>query len=210
MKKYLLIIILMFLTDIGTAQTIEKIKDFLTVHPNKSRVEKDSTLYLSKIITSPVITYSPETSLGIGVGAKYLFKFKGSGDETRTSNMPVSLRYTLKNQFIFYSGYEIFTNREDWVITGKLLFQNFPRFFYGVGRDTPIENEEEYSSYQFLFEPILLKKVFIDYLYVGGGLRYNNVYNVEVEEEGILGTEKISGYNGSVSMGMEFALLFLW
>jgi len=208
MKKYILVIILILLTKKGAAQDIEKIKDFLTIYPNKAKVEKDSTLYLSKIITSPVITYSPETSIGVGIGAKYLFKFKGSGEETRTSNMPVSLRYTLKNQFIFFSGFEIFTNREAWVITGNILFQNFPRTFYGIGRDTPIENKEDYSSHQFLFEPIVLKKVLIDYLYVGGGLRYNNIFNVEVEKEGILDTEKISGYNGSISTGMELAVLY--
>ena len=209
MKKYLLIIILMLLTHIGRAQNIEKIKNFLTIYPNKAKVEQDSTLYLSKLIVSPVITFSPETNLGIGVGAKYLFKFKGSGEETRTSNMPVSLRYTLKNQFIFKSGFEIFTNREEWVITGNIIFQNFPRLFYGIGRDTPTANEEDYSSFQFLFEPIILKKVLIDYLYVGGGFRYNNIYNVEIEEDGILDTEKISGYNGSTSSGVELAVLYL-
>ena len=193
---------------IGTAQNIENIKNFLTIYPNKAKVAQDSTLYLSKLITSPVVTYSPETSIGIGIGAKYLFKFKGSGDETRTSNMPASIRYTLKNQFIFYSGFEIFTNREAWVITGNVSFQNFPRFFYGIGRNTPKENEEEYSNHQFLFEPIALKNVFIDYLYAGGGLRYNNIYNVEVEEAGILDTKKLSGYNGSTSVGMEFAVLY--
>ena len=198
----------MFLVQIGTAQDFKKIKEFLTIYPNKANVEKDSTRYLSKIITSPVVTYAPETSLGIGIGSKYLFKFRGSGEETRTSNMPASIRYTLKNQFIFYSGFEVFTNREDWVITGTLLFKNFPRFFYGIGRDTPKENEEDYENYQFLFEPLVLKKVFTDFLYVGAGPRYNKIYNVETEEGGIAETEKFPGYNGSTSVGMEVGLLY--
>jgi len=200
MKKCLLIIFI-FLTNIVTAQDFKKIKNFLTIHTNKAKVTKDSTLYSSKIITSPIISFSPETSLGVGIGAKYLFKFKGSGKETRTSNMPVSLRYTLKNQFIFSSGFEIFTNREAWVITGNIKFQNYPRFFYDIGQNTPIENKEEYSSHQFLFEPIVLKKIFLDYLYVGGGLRYNKIYNVKIKEGGILDTEKFSGYKGSTSSG---------
>lgn len=87
---------------------LDKFVEYFTFYPNKDKVAKDSTLYLSKIITAPIVSYSPETSLGFGVGAKYLFKFKGSGDETRTSNMPVSMLYTLNNQFFIYSGFEIF------------------------------------------------------------------------------------------------------
>lgn len=207
MKKIVIIIVL-FLTYIGTAQSFDKIKNLLTIYPNKAKVEKDSTLYLSKIITSPIMTYAPETSLGIGIGSKFLFKFKGSGEETRTSNMPASLRYTLKNQFIFYSGFEVFTNQEEWVITGNLLFQNLPRFFYGIGRDTPKTNEEDYSSYQFLFEPLFLKKAFTDFLYIGLGPRYNSVYNVEFQEGGIIDLERFSGYDGSTSVGMELGLLY--
>ena len=207
MKK-LLVIGFIFLVQSSIAQDFDKIKDFLTIYPNKAKVEKDSTLYLSKIITSPVVTFAPETSLGIGIGSKYLFKFKGSGEETRTSNMPASIRYTLKNQFIFFSGFEVFTNQEKWVITGNLLFQNFPRFFYGIGRDTSKDNEEDYGTYQFLFEPLILKKVFTDFLYVGAGPRYNRIYNVEFEEGGIIDAERYSGYNGSTSVGMEVGLLY--
>ena len=61
--------------------SVDKLVEYFTFYPNKKKVEKDSTLYLSKFITAPTIYYSPETSLGFGIGAKYLFKFKGSGEE---------------------------------------------------------------------------------------------------------------------------------
>ena len=32
----------------------ENLKDFFTVYPNKTKVEKDSTLYLSKLIIAPI------------------------------------------------------------------------------------------------------------------------------------------------------------
>ena len=84
-----------------------------------------------------------------------MFKFKGSGDETRTSNMPVSMLYTLNNQFFIYSGFEIFTNQEKWVISGNIIFQNYPRLYYGIGQNSPDTNEEIYDTYQFLIEPTL-------------------------------------------------------
>lgn len=187
---------------------LDRFVEAFTFYPNKNKVEQDSTLYLSKIITAPIISYSPETNLGFGVGAKYLFKFKGSGEETRTSNMPVSFLYTLNNQFFVFSGFEIFTNQEKWVISGNIRFQNYPRLYYGIGRNTPETNEELYDSYQFLIEPILLKRLFTRYLFLGGGFRYNTVYDTNVEENGLLDTNQPTGFNGSTSTGFEFALLY--
>ncbi|XLS27843.1 BamA/TamA family outer membrane protein [Flavobacteriaceae bacterium M23B6Z8] len=163
---------------------------------------------MSKLVAAPVVSYSPETSLGFGIGAKYLFKFKGSGAETRTSNMPMTLQYTLNNQFFLFSGFEVFTNQEKWVIEGNLLFQNYPRLFYGIGRDTPKAAEEVYNYYQALVEPIFLKKLFLKYLFVGAGIRYNHIFKVDTAENGILETERPLGFDGSTSAGAEFAVLY--
>ena len=187
---------------------IDNFVETFTFYPNKKKVEKDSSLYLSKIITAPIVSYSPETDFGFGIGAKYLFKFKGSGDETRTSNMPVSMLYTLNNQFFIYSGFEIFTNQEKWVISGNIIFQNYPRLYYGIGQNSPDTNEEIYDTYQFLIEPIILKQAFTRYLFLGGGFRYNTIYDTTVEEDGLLDTNMPSGFDGSTSTGVELALLY--
>jgi outer membrane protein assembly factor BamA len=201
--------VLLFLLPLSNnAQGLDNFVENFTFYPNKKKVEKDSTLYLSKFIAAPIISYSPETSLGFGVGAKYLFKFDGSGEETRTSNMPISFLYTLNNQFFLYSGFEIFTNQEEWVISGNILFQNYPRLYYGIGRNTPEENEEIYDNYQILIEPILMKQLFTRYLFLGGGVRYNSVFNVNVEEDGLLDTNKPAGFDGFTAVGFEFAALY--
>ncbi len=190
------------------AQNLEKLAELITFYPNKKAVEKDSTLYLQKFIAAPVVTFSPETSLAFGTGAKYLFKFNGSGEETRASNIPMSIRYTLNNQFIFYSGFEVFTNQEKWVIEGNLLFQNYPRLFYGLGRNSSKETELEYNYYQFLAEPIFLKQLFARYLFIGAGIRYNTIFDVEYQEDIPVGGDQITGFNGSTSMGVEAAVLY--
>ncbi len=183
-------------------------KEFFVLHPNKKAAAKDSSIYESALIMAPIISFAPETSLGFGVGAKYLFKFKGSGDETRTSNMPMTAQYTLKNQFILFSGFEIFTPQEKWVIEGNFLFQNFPRSFFGFGPNALKSNEEMYDSFQLLFEPLFLKKILKKYLYVGGGVRYNRVFDVELENDGMLNTLRPQGFSGSTSVGTELALLY--
>jgi len=187
---------------------LKKYKDLFTFHPNKKKASQDSTLYPSKFIVAPIVSFSPETSLAFGAGAKYLFKFAGSGDETRTSNMPMSFRYTLNNQFILFSGFEIFTNQEKWVITGNILFQNLPQLYYGIGRDTSKENEERFDFFQALVEPILQKQVLFDHFFVGAGIRYNRIFNVDINKTGLLDTNRPIGYNGSTSVGAEFAMLY--
>lgn len=208
-KQYSLVLffVLSLIPFKGFSQDFEKFKELFTFHPNRKAVAKDSTLYASKFIVAPVVSFSPETSLALGAGAKYLFKFRGSGDETRTSNMPLSLRYTLNNQFILFSGFEIFTNQEKWVIAGNLRFQNFPQLYYGIGHDTSKKNEERYDFVQALFEPIFLKQT-IKHLYVGAGIRINHIFNVETKASGLLETTKPFGYNGTTSVGTELAVLY--
>ena len=204
--------LLFFGAQIVQAQNLEKLAELITFYPNKRAVEKDSTRYLQKFIAAPVVTFSPETSLAIGTGAKYLFKFNGSGEETRASNIPVSIRYSLNNQFIFFSGFEVFTNQEKWVIEGNLIFQNFPRLFYGIGQNTSEDNELEYNHNQFLAEPIFLKQLSVKHLFAGLGIRYNSIYNVDFDEDPELNeelnTDQISSFDGSTSAGIEAAILY--
>lgn len=198
----------LLLSTLTRAQKIEELKEFFTFYPNQKAVEKDSTIYLQKFIAAPVVSYSPETNFAFGTGAKYLFKFNGSGEETRTSNMPITLQYTLNSQFFLFSGFEVFTNQEKWVIEGNLLFQNYPRLYYGMGNDTPDSAEEQYDYYQFLFEPIFLKRMFHKYLFIGGGVRYNHIYKTEIEEDSLIAQNRPDGFDGSTSVGAEVAVLY--
>ncbi len=205
---FFLFFLLLLSCQDASAQWVDKAIEFFTIHPNKQKFSEDSTLYPSKIVLAPVIIYTPETKLGLGVGAKYLFKLRGSGDETRTSNMPMSVIYTLENQFVAYSGFEIFSNQEKWMLTGNLQFQIFPQFYYGIGRTTPETNEEEFTYNQVLIEPILLKQLFARHLFLGGGIRYNRIGGVETVPDGLLETDNYSGSQGSTSVGAELAIVY--
>lgn len=190
------------------AQNLENLKEFFTFYPNRKSVEKDSTRYLQKFIAAPIVSFSPETNFAFGTGAKYLFKFNGSGEETRVSNMPITIQYTLNNQFIVFSGFEIFTNQEKWVIEGNLLFQNYPRLYYGLGNNTSESSEEVYENSQILFEPIFLKQMFARHLFVGAGIRINHVFDTGFEQGGLIDQNRRDGFDGSTSVGVQIATLY--
>lgn len=190
------------------AQTFDKIIEFLTIHPNQKAVEVDSTIYPSKAIFTPVISYAPETNLSFGIGMKGLFKMKGSGPETRTSNMPATFQYTIENKYLFFSGFQVFWPQERYVLTGNLRLQSFPSLFFGVGQNTPDTNEEDFAFSQILFEPIFLKNVFVPYLFLGSGIRYNRISHVEAAPDGLLANSDQPGALGSTSSGVQLAMIY--
>lgn len=206
LTAYVLILITCSLNT-AQGQTVNNLKEFFTFYPNQKAVQRDSSIYEQKFIAAPVFSYSPETNFAFGTGAKYLFKFNGSGEETRVSNIPLTLQYTLNNQFFFFSGFEVFTNQEKWVIEGNILFQNYPRLYYGIGNRTQKSAEEQYDYNQLLVEPIFLKQLFHKYLFIGAGFRYNHIYNTRFDSEGLIATDMPDGANGSTSAGLEIAAL---
>jgi len=207
LKISLIILLVSFFSELH-GQEMNNILEFLSLHPNKKAAERDSTIYPAKIILTPVITYAPETNIGIGVGMKSLFKMRGSGDETRTSNLPLSAQYTIENKYFFYSGFEIFTPQEKYMLTGNVRFQSFPSLYFGIGSDTPKSNEEKFNYSQILLEPLLLKNLFKKYLFFGGGIRYNRISKVEPLQDGLLETTGPTGSLGSTSSGLELAVIY--
>jgi len=205
LKVSLILLLLFFVSGLAGQ---EKLLEFFTLHPNKKAVEKDSTIYPAKAIFTPVVQFAPETNLSIGVGIKGLFKMKGSGEETRTSNLPLTAQYTIENKYLFFSGFEIFSPQERYVLTGNVRIQSFPSLYYGIGANTPKTNEEEFSYSQVLIEPLLLKQAFLRYLFLGGGLRYNKISRVEPEPDGLLESTNQPGALGSTSSGLELAIIY--
>ena len=198
---------------------IDRIIDFLTIEPNEKRVARDPERYYpSKIVFAPYVIYSPETNVGFGVGGSYLFKMPGSGDEerTRTSNIPIAFTYTLENQILFYSGFEVFWPDEEWVLSGNLRAQVFPQLFFGVGDATPELGEVVFESTQVVVEPILSKQLFVEKLFLGGGIRYRDVraadFVLSPDNDELEAVPEryfdIPGARGSRSTGLEAAALY--
>jgi len=146
----------------------------------------DSTFKHAKAVLAPIVSFEPSTNWGFGIGAKFLFKPKNAGPETRTS---------------------IFFPDESYLLKGVLAFSKFPLPFFGVGSGTKSEDQVDISFNQFIFEPLLLKKV-IPNFFIGGGWRLNTFRQVELLEESELFPEDINIQDslGSISSGLEFAI----
>lgn len=200
-----LVLVLCILPESLHAQEfLEKITNIFEFDIGSER--EDSTFRHSKVVIAPIVSYEPATSWAFGLGAKFLFKPFGAGADTRTSNIPISLQYTLRNQFIAFSEYTIFFPKEKYLLKGNIGYSKFPIGYFGVGSNTTDADKVDISFDNFLFEPLILRQV-VPNLFVGAGWRLNTFRNVKlVEEEGNNPIEFSPESFSTTSSGLELAV----
>ena len=192
---------------IHAQEFVEKITNAFEFDLGEER--EDSTFAQTKLVLAPIMSFEPTTSFGFGIGAKLLFKPFGAGADTRTSNIPVSLRYTLKNQFIALSEFTIFLPHEKYLFKGEIGFSKFPIGYFGIGNTSADEDQIDVSFDNLLIEPLFLRRVAPNF-FVGGGWRYNSFSNfklLETEDNEEL-EHLLRDSLTSVSSGIEIAASF--
>lgn len=199
----LFFLLFLFSGRVYSQEFIEKLTNIFEFDLGKE--SEDSTVYQTKLVLAPVIAFEPSTSLQFGVGSKLLFKFKDSGLDTRTSNLPFSATYTLRNQFILSALYTVFTNHEKYLIRGRARYLNYPFSYYGKGSTSKEEDVLDVELQSLLFSPLVLRKV-ANKLFLGGGIRYNSAWNASlVEHENRNSNSTVDSLN-TLASGVVFAL----
>ena len=205
-SSILLILVLSFFPNSIQAQEfIEKITKIFEFNIGPQR--PDSTFRQTKVVLAPIVSFEPATSWGFGIGSKFLFKPSGAGPDTRFSNIPLSVQYTLKNQFIASSEFNIFFPHETYLLKGNLGFSKFPIAYFGIGSETVDENQIDISFDNVLIEPLFLRRVAPNF-FIGGGWRYNSfkklkLLEMELDTEGV---ELFQDSLTSISSGLEVAV----
>jgi outer membrane protein assembly factor BamA len=158
----------------------------------------------SVLIPSPSITYSPETSLSLGVYLMYYFKMGVAGSCTHPSNIQFSTAYTLNKQFSAEPKWEVYTKNDNYFTTGSLLFQIFPEKFFGIGNNTKEEDAEIYS-HQLLKLNAKFQKRWYDRFFFGPQAQMQYMFNVKTSDHGQLAKHIISGSEGGFASGLGFS-----
>ena len=158
-------------------------------------------------VVAPVVAYAPETTWQFGVGGKLLFRSKRALESSRTSFVSFAVRYTLNNQLFASPDYTLFSYDERYIQRGEVAYIQFPRLFYGIGNDTPAENEELFSSTVFSVEHLVYRNLFSK-LYAGLGLRYALTYALEAVPDGLLESDNLVGIDGNQAVGWTAGVLF--
>jgi len=159
----------------------------------------------SSFFALPVIFYTPETKLALGVGGGYYFRTVKGDALTNLSRLDGFMMYTLRNQFRITLAPDVYFKRNVFRLQSALSFSYFTDKFFGVGPDTTKEMEEDYISRIYIFNLNFQRKLFLG---LSGGIKLELARStlVEVDEDGLLATGEIQGSEGGVNSGLGLTL----
>ena len=153
-----------------------------------------------QIVALPIVFYTPETKFGFGGGGQMFLLGEKARFRNRISNVLVTGIYTTNDQFIFEAVPEIFLGSGNYFIDAKYRFEIYPNSFWGIGPDTPEENEEIYNQTSHLLDINFLKRLPPN-LNFGFTFRFGNYQVTEVEEGGQLDSGLIPGSDKAIIAG---------
>jgi len=153
----------------------------------------------------PALTYSPETSLGLGVRALKVFQVQ---EDTllRPSTLPITLLYTLNQQVILTTAIDLWLKGNKDHLYGRIALMDYPNRFYGIGNEI-IGKEEHYASrnahLELIYQKQLAAGLFIGPKYV---FSFDELY--KKEPGGMLDSHDMPGSNGQRSSGLGFLIQY--
>jgi hypothetical protein len=141
---------------------------------------------------APVIVYSPETELGIGL-AGMMGVYLGDPETTTISNLNATALYTTLNQVMLLLKSTVMASGDEWVLEGDWRLFLFNQDTYGLGTGTPMVQTgfsigglgntaaipgAQPMDFDFirLYETVL-KRV-VGRLYLGAGYRFDRFYDI--------------------------------
>ncbi len=162
--------------------------------------EQEQERKLSGFVFLPVLYYTPETKLAVGAAVQYYFRPADAEADSRPSTiMPVFI-YTARKQIVAGVFTELYWRQEEYRSEGYAGFSKFPDKFWGIGNDTPDENEEDYTP-QFADLRVDLQKRVYSALRLGLGYQFQHSRLKKVEEGGLLDSGEITGSDGGSVSG---------
>ena len=148
----------------------------------------------------PALTYSPETSLGMGVRAIKIFRIP-KNNLNRPSSLPITFLYTLNRQIIFTTALDMWLNGNRDHISGRLELMDYPFKFYGIGQEFSNDKEEDYATrfahFQVNYQRQIAKGIFMGPRYV---FRTDQIYKKEAG--GLLASGQVLGNQGQRISGL--------
>jgi outer membrane protein assembly factor BamA len=152
----------------------------------------------------PAVVYSPETSLGIGLRAIRIFRYKEKQSPTlRPSSLPITFLYTLNNQTIFTTELDIWANDNKEYFNARLELSNFPFKFYGIGNE-PVISEGEFYTTRFAYIHLNYQRKIAPGLFLGPKYEFRIDDIFRRVPGGVLETTQVPGYDGQRISGLGF------
>ncbi|MGB2696437.1 MAG: BamA/TamA family outer membrane protein [Candidatus Zixiibacteriota bacterium] len=157
----------------------------------------------SGFVLLPILYYTPETKLAGGGLLNYYFRESHSKTSTRPSSVMPSLIYTQNKQIMAELSTYLYWKDEAYYSQGYIGYVKFPDKFYGIGNNTPEDDEEDYTR-RFTRMHISFQKRVLPGFYLG--IQYELIHSklIGVEKGGLLEKGDIFGSDCGIVSGGTF------
>jgi len=154
-----------------------------------------------RVLLLPIIYYTPETRLALGVGGVLNYRFGRDKGNTRPSSLWLLMVYTMNNQVQLQLKPEVYLSKNSFILGATLRFERFPQRFYGIGNDVPLTAEEVYTP-ETLGLQLSVKRKVVGSIF--GGIQYQLQKTLiqKVKPGGLLSQGDIPGSTGGVISGL--------
>lgn len=158
---------------------------------HEPRLEWGGLIYLPKVY------YSAETSVGIGGELLHTFAYFGS---QRDSDVELEGRMMAKGQGEAGATLNLGWTEDRRSAKSKVVFTNIPRYFYGIGPDTPSGAKEVFQRQSLLYYLELFHRV-VSHVRVGVRAEAEQAQVLQKKPDGLLDHLTIPGVKRSTVVG---------
>ncbi|MEJ2005582.1 MAG: BamA/TamA family outer membrane protein [Cyclobacteriaceae bacterium] len=151
----------------------------------------------------PVVFSTPETGFGFGGGGQIFVPSQSNIYNSRLSNILFTAIYTSNKQFILDVKPQWYIGQGDYFFDMAYKFKIYPNSFWGIGSETPEENEEIYDMTSHELRIAFLKRLPPN-LNFGFEYVFQDHNVTEVEDGGLLAEGNIRGSEDAVISGLGF------
>jgi hypothetical protein len=149
----------------------------------------------------PLIFFTPETSLAFGAALLHISTPAERSTGSRPGVWQALAYYTLRNQVLAKAEVEQYFKGGGIKLDAEGEASVFPDKYWGTGPDTPPDDEEDYTPFEFTLNGGLLWEIYPG-LYAGPRYRFSYFDVRERQPGGLLDQGTVTGSDGTVVSGL--------
>ena len=155
----------------------------------------------------PTISYTPETSVEVGVSALYLYHARNDVKQNRLSEIQAFSFVTLRGQYGLNMEHTIFGDRDRWYFLGRERIQRFPLLYYGIGSTTKPHNPATIDAFTIQLRERAMRRIAPNF-FGGIELDYQRVSLIEFEQPDGFMHDIPLGAQGTANFGLGAGLVY--
>ncbi len=170
-------------------------------------VQEDRPPDKPRLVVYPTFAYAPETHLEIGAAAALLFHAKNNVVRNRLCEVTAFAFFTLRAQYGLWFENAVYTDRDKWLLLGRVRLQRFPLLYFGIGPEQGPESPDVVDGFGAQVRQRIFRNVKGNF-FAGLQLDYQALRRVEFGKDGVSTRPLPLGANGSSNFALGLGIAY--